>query len=381
MSVIGRAAPSRLGRLVVSAVAVAAVGTSGLVGAGSAAADTGTPGCNPDPAGDFTHTIPTVPGPPQLSALNSDGLVAATMLGSDRKAYDYGVDATTDPLGVTELFCEGGSLLDAPYASGTPDGTLSQIFGLGPGKVIFYRTSTAAGATTWLRVPNSFAGSGPIAMVTPTRTDLFYISGAAPNNIYHHVFHGGHWFGPEKLGGAGLGRVSGYLVPNGSFRLWLTGTNHSIYTISGNTGHWSGWKMLSSGATLRAVTATVGFDPASAREDVFAIGTTGGLYQATFTHNLATFSGWRRINPELPNNSDIAAAAAGPGRMLVYMRFGDNGDVAYDQYLNGQWGGLFLAPYACVDCAPTPPPVQAAGIGPRSKATARAPKVSSTSTR
>jgi hypothetical protein len=381
MSVIDRALPPRLGRLAMSAAAVAAVAASSLVGAGSASADFGTPGCNPDPAGDFTHTIPTVPGPPQLSALTSDGLVAATMLGSDHKAYDYAVDASTDPLGVSPLFCEGGSLLDAPYVSGTPDGTLARIFGLGPGKVIFYRTFTTAGATTWLRVPNSFAGSGPIAVVTPTRTDLFYISGAAPNNIYHHVFQSGRWFGPEKLGGAGLGRVSGYRLPNGAFRLWLTGTNHRIYTISGNTGHWSGWKRLGSGATLRAVASTTGFDPANIREDVFAVGTTGGLWQATFTHNLATFSGWRRITPELPNNSDIAAAAGGPGLMLVYMRFGDNGDVAYDQYLNGHWGGLFFAPYACPDCAPTPPPAQAAGTGSRGNATAKAPKVSSRSIR
>jgi hypothetical protein len=367
---------SGLRRLGAGALAMAAVAAAALVGAGAAGAEPGTPGCNLDPNGDFTHTIPTVPGPPQISAFGTNGFVAAAMTGSDTKVYDYGIDATTDPLGVTPLFCEGGGALDAPYIAGSADGSLQRVFALGAGKIIYYRTFTTTSASGWLRVPNSFAGSGPVAVVTPTRTDIFYISGFAPNNIYHHVFHDGRWFGPEKLPGAGLGRVSGYQLPNGSFRLWLTGTNHSIYTMSGNTGHWSGWKKLSSGASLRAVSGTIGFDPTTSREDVFAVGTSGGLFEGTFTRNFTTFSGWRRITSDIPNNSDVSAAAAGPGRMMVYMKVGSTGPIIYDQYLNGHWGGLFLAPYACPDCAPTPPAAAAAATsGARGKATARAPKV------
>src|SRR5215470_5485564 len=242
MNILGTTRSAGLRKLAVTITAVAAVAASGVAGAGDAAA---LPGCSP--GGDFGHSIPAPPGPPQLSPVAGTGLVAVAMAGADRRAYVHLIDATSDPLVVSKLLCAQGVVFDAPSFAGPPDTPFGQLFALGSGKIIYYRNFGSSGfASGWLRVPNSFAGSGPVAMVTATRTDIFYISGFAPLNIYHHVYVGGHWFGPEKLGGGGIGRVSGYQLPNGSFRLWLTGTNHRIYTMSGNTGHWSGWKKLGS---------------------------------------------------------------------------------------------------------------------------------------
>jgi hypothetical protein len=214
------------------------------------------------------------------------------------------------------------------------------VFGRGAGNVVNYQWRTGTGPWSgWLRVPNSAAGTTPTAIVHSGRIDLFYPT--VDGSIRHHVLTGtATWTGPETLAGKTNRPVTGYPLAGGQLRLWVIGTNGAAYSATGNTGQWGGWQRAPGTSTFAALSGVTGFD-AAGREDLFAIGTAGRLYQGTFTNDMGTFGGWRLLD-NAGAGLTLAASTAGPGRVIVLL--GNSTTLRYRLYANGRWSALLAVP-------------------------------------
>jgi hypothetical protein len=211
--------------------------------------------------------------------------------------------------------------------------------------------------TDWTPVPGSSSRSGVDALASGDRTDIFYASDNAAKEIIHQWKVGDQWVGIESLGGATDEVPSVTTGADGKIHVWVAGLNHKIYVNSGVTGGWSGWHSLSSGLTLQAPAAAVGYESTKAREDLFVTGTNGFLYQAIFT-NLGAFSGFHRILFLGGADARLSAASQGAGHMVVMWTRA--GQTAVTQYVSGHpsWLVPYLPTYLCPESAPLATPAK-----------------------
>jgi glucose/arabinose dehydrogenase/PKD repeat protein len=279
----------------------------------------------------------TGPGLPAVTAVGGYGqaLVATNNAGviADRTA-----NAGTAPVTVGPKESPGRGIQSAPSIVRDPATGRTLVFGRGAGDVVYYQWREAAGPWSgWLRVPGAAAATAPTAILNAGRVELFYATTTLA--IRHQVLTGtASWTAPEALTGSTRAAVSGYPLGNGQLRLWVVGTDAKIYGRAGSTGHWDGWSGI--GGAVTTVAATNGFS--AQREDVFAIGTAGKLYQGVFTNNLATFGGWKLLDPAASAGQTLAATTAGPGRFMVLV--GSATTLRYRVYANGYWNPFLPMP-------------------------------------
>ncbi|HSV68306.1 MAG TPA: hypothetical protein VLJ59_20755 [Mycobacteriales bacterium] len=276
---------------------------------------------------------PTGPGLPSVVSAGANGSVLLAVQGTSVGVRTMNVAVSPAVLGTKSL--PGGGVYGTPSVVRDVNTGRTMVFARGSSTgAIYYQWQSSAGTWQgWRRVPNTVpSGSYPTAVIDGNRVDLFY---SDPDGAIEHAVLTGltSWSSPELLTGRTYGTVSAYKLPNGLFRLWVIGTNDRIYHATGTTGRWQGWYRTDSYGTFLALSATVGFDPARQREDVFAVGTDGRLYEGTFFDDLTRFSEWVVLDGGDHTGQAIAASAAGPGRMVVLA--GDHLSLRYKQYLHG----------------------------------------------
>jgi hypothetical protein len=174
------------------------------------------------------------------------------------------------------------------------------------------------------------------------------------------------WRPWQSLGGAMVGTPAVGLFREAQVVLVVRAPNGALYMKVGNSLVWNAsWTKLA-GTSSASPTLAGGF--AAARLDLFVTGTTGGLYQSTYTAaNGMVFSPFRKVDSELPRASRPAAAGQ-DGRMIVYATAPD-GSVGYQQYVPGSgWLGFAPAPYTCDDVCLPVGETSAAGTRPVERA-------------
>jgi glucose/arabinose dehydrogenase len=282
---------------------------------------------------------PTGPGLPAVTAVDPYGTVLMAVNGSTVGVRTAG--ASTAPVTVGPREQPGSGITGAPSVVQDPASGRVLVFGRGGGNVVYYQWRNASGPWSgWLRVPGSAAATSPTAILHNGHIDLFYPG--ADGVVRHHTLSGSTaWSGPETLPGRTNRQLSGYPLPGGQLRLWAVGTNAALYAAAGDTGHWPGWSRMPGAGTFTAAAGTTGFD-ATQREDVFAIGTAGRLYQGTFTGNLTGFGGWHLLESTVTAGQGLAATVAGRGRVIVLA--GSATSLRYRLYANGRWSGMLAMP-------------------------------------
>ena len=339
----------RAGATVAMVSAVAAASTS-LAPTASAA----TAGCSTTPSFDFTVPVPA--GPPALVDFvdPSDGLtdIGIAIVGSDHKYYSYAARFGIDVDGIGQLACLEGTGFDQPGPAVSDQG--DQHFVLGSDHSIWERDVVGDTLSAWTKVPGTSSRSGVDAVVSGTRTDIFYVSANATKEVMHQRKVGDQWSTPESLGGATNEVPSVTIGSDGRTHVWVTGLNGRIYVNAGDTGAWSGWQPLSSGASLHAPAAVIGYGPTSSREDVFVTGSNGFLYQATLT-DLGSFTGFKQVL-FVGTDARLAAASQGTGHMVVM--WSGAGGTGVTQFVSGHagWISPYIPTYLCADCVPVEPP-------------------------
>src|SRR5439155_15368090 len=142
----------------------------------------------------------------------------------------------------------GSGITGAPSVVQDPATGRTLVFGRGGGNAVYYRWRNDSGPWSgWIAVPRSAAATSPTAILHNGQLDLFYP--AADGSIRHHLLTGTTWLGPETLTGRTNRPVTGYALPGGQLRLWVIGTNSALYSASGGTRHWGGWRRAPGTAT------------------------------------------------------------------------------------------------------------------------------------
>jgi len=255
----------------------------------------------------YTSEWPSIQtGSKQAAALGiQNGLLAGTWAnsGGDNQIYANSVSGS----GTSYL-----SMLDWSYANGigftsfhvwcgdNPDG-LSQYKSLGFPQIVanlqkYYPATTSASlgrATTQPTQPWSKIG-GQLASGTGPAAD------ADANNI----------------------------------NIFAQGTDNALWYCHYESGSgWSGWQSL--GGSLTSSPAAV--SPTSGVIDVFARGTSGGLYQKTTTNGGSSWSAWTSVAGQIASGTGPAVYSSGAGRLDVFVE-GTNSALYYKSY-NGTWSG------------------------------------------
>lgn len=341
--------------LTAAGLAAAAATAALLTGGAPAGAAPGTPACPATPS--FTNTIPAPQGPPAAVSLPG-GVVGFSIVGPDTKTYYVDTDISGDPLSVGPLACFGGGAIDNPSVA--PYGTGLAFFVRAPNGVIYQNYVTGAEtpvATGWTKVPNGTAGGGPAAVAGANGAVDLFIRGTNGALYQATRSRAGAWTAFRSLGGGMVGTPAVAPKPGGGYIAVITAPTGYLYTRSSNSaGVWGAWTRLT-GTAASSPTITAGF--AAGRLDLFVIGQTGGLYQNVYTAGKFSTT-FKKIESTVLPTTRVAAAAS-PGRMIVYITEtygpGDSA-TAYTQYLPGGWTEArtgepyLLAPYTWEDGAP-----------------------------
>lgn len=317
------------------------------------------PGCPPQPS--FDYSIPEDAGPPAAAPVGGgSSRVVFAALGGDHKAYSADTDIGDQPLRVGPLSCFDGTATDNPaVASVGPDDYV--LFVHSPNGRIYERHVTAADPGSWTAVPGALSGSGPAAAYTSDGRVHLFVRGTNGALYYASRLLTGSWSTFRSLGGQLFSVPSVAIRPGGGLAVVVRGPVNKIFGIFSMPEVWSGWTELpGNGLTLSNPTAAWGYE--SDRLDVFVAGIGGGLYQQTFA--TGGWTGWRRLDAQLPATARLAAAET-PGRAIVYAAA--EGVLVEKQYV-GDWDDYFLAPYTCSACLPHGAGRPGRGMPPRSLA-------------
>lgn len=318
-----------------------------LVGPSAGAA----PGCVSPP--DFAHSVPGVIGGP-AAAPAADGTVYWATLGGDRKTYAVETTITGPGLEVGPLECLGGGAVDTPAVVGYQGG--KALYVLAPtGRVYESYAPDGGTQTTWTLLPGApVGGSAPVLTTSGNGRTLEMFLRGQDNQLYHaqrSAAPDGTWSAFENLGGGLTGLPAAGSPDGGVLVAVVRAPTGTLYQRKGATGGWGPWTKLA-GTTSASPAIAAGFAPG--RLDLLVTGTTGGLYQSTWTAGATGFGAFKKIDTNLPAKAKLAAAAQG-GRMIVYTTAGDGAAVqaGYDRYVPRLgWSGFDLAPYSCADCLP-----------------------------
>jgi hypothetical protein len=340
--------PRRRPATALVATGVVAVAAALLSGGSTAAAAPGVPGCPSSPS--YGYTIPAPQGPPSATSL-STGAVGFSILGNDSHLYYVETNIQDSTLQVAPLACFGGGAVDNPpvaeYAAGLA------LYVQAPTRRLYqnYVTDAVPGGTGWTQVPNALAGGGPAALLGSDGKLHLFVRGtngalySASRNVTS-----GAWTPFQNLGGGMLGTPAVAARPGGGFVVVILAPTGYLYTRSSTAaGAWGAWTRLA-GTSAGSPTLTGGFS--AGRLDLFVIGTTGGLYQNTYTSN--RFGTFKKVDG-FPLSTTRLAAAAQPNRMIVYItESGAETITAYTQYIPGAgWSFPYnRAPYSWPDGAP-----------------------------
>jgi hypothetical protein len=309
-------------------------------------------GCVSPP--DYAHEVPAPFGGPAVAPSLGNSVYFAT-LGGDRRTYVVETTIDGPDLQVGPLECMGGGAVDTPaiaeYAAG------KAMFVLAPtGRIYESYAPRSAAQTAWTQVPGApVGGSAPVVTTTEFGGPLEMFVRGRDNRLYHAtraLAADATWSGFEALGGALTGiAAAGYGPSAGTVVVVVRAPNGTLWQKAGRTGGWGPWTKLA-GTSSASPTLATGFGPG--RLDLFVTGSTGGLYQATWSGRATGFGAFKKIATDLPDGSRLAAAGSN-GRMIVYVtaRFGSLLVAGFDQYVpRAGWSGFQLSPYTCDECLP-----------------------------
>jgi hypothetical protein len=351
-------------RLAVSLVAAAAAAGAVPLFVGSSASSLPAPAqCPSQPS--YDYTIPTPVGPPAAASLTA-GAVGFAALGADRKLYYVQTYINGDPLFVEPLACLGGQATDNPAVVEDQTTGGRAFFVRAPTGVLYQRyvTTNYSSIGAWTPVNNAATTNGPAAVQTPDGTFHLFVRGT--NGSLYHGFR--QTASPsswrfENLGGQITGSPTAIL--DGT-RLLVAATTPggSIYTIRGNTFAWGAWTKVVSQIAGNSPTQVKTYTPPSLVRNpqngqitMYAAHVNYGLFQITKNANTAFSGFWTRLDTLLPSDARIAAGTDGSSA-IVYATFLDRPSgqyvTAYTQRIGpfGAWSDYFLAPYSCFNCAP-----------------------------
>ena len=294
-------------------------------------------GCAATP--DFFHTIPTPAGPPAAAPLRDGRMVYGT-LGADGRYYLAAADGRTAPPGSGPLECYSGISAGAP-AIGVGSSFIG-LFARSADNGLWQRTLTSSSAGAWSRLPAGASSDAPAIVVTSGDVVHMVVRGTT-GAVYHATRRGTTWSGWENLGGAIVGSPTVAAWSGGGIAIFGRGTNDGVYARFGDTGLWGAWSRVGTGLTSAPPTVAWGYG--TNRLDVFVSGGVSGVYQNTY--NGTSWGGWFRRDATVPAGATLAAAAQ-PGRVIVYHRSGAS--TGHLQYLGSGGWVAGTAAYTCGSC-------------------------------
>lgn len=366
-------------RLAVSLVAAAAAAGAVPLFVGSPASSAnGVPQCPAAP--DYNYTIPTPVGPPTVTSL-SNGTIAFSGLGSDKKFYYNEQDITEHPPLVSPLACLGGQATDVPAVVETGDGKRAVFVRVADGRLFqrYVDNDFRTIASPWTPVNDAASTNGPAAVLGPDGTLHLFVRGT--NGALYHGFLQvtGSWRW-ENLGGQINGSPSA-VVDGADILVAATTPSGYVYARRGRQFAWGPYTKVTVPIAGTTTPMTTRMPPAlttgnvTGRVDMFVVSPQYGVVFTSQPGNAQFTSAVRIDRQPLPFDARIAAGEDGDGNVIVYASFLDRASgqrmTAYTQYLAGAvaWTDYHLAPYGCAACAPDLFPVAAADA--RSQAAAR----------
>jgi hypothetical protein len=206
----------------------------------------------------------------------------------------------------------GGKLTSSPAATSQGSG-LIDVFARGTGGALWYKDWNGAAWSSW----HSLGGQIPTGTAPAA-----YSSGAGHLDVFvegtggalYHKSYTGTWSGWQSLGGSLTSSPAATSTSAGVIDVFARGSDGAIWqkTTTNGGGSWSNWASL--GGQIASGTGPAACSWGS-HLGLFAEGTTGALYQKTWT---GSWSNWKSLGGSL--TSSPAATSPASGVFDVFVR-------------------------------------------------------------
>jgi hypothetical protein len=206
----------------------------------------------------------------------------------------------------------GGKLTSSPAATSQGSG-LIDVFARGTGGALWYKDWNGAAWSSWHSLGGQIpTGTAPAAYSSGTGHLDVFVEGTG--GALYHKSYTGTWSGWQSLGGSLTSSPAATSTSAGVIDVFARGTGGAIWqkTTTNGGGSWSNWASL--GGQLASGTGPAACSWGS-RLGLFVEGTTGALYQKTWT---GSWSGWVNLGGAL--TSSPAATSPTSGVFDVFVR-------------------------------------------------------------
>ena len=228
----------------------------------------------------------------------------------------------------------GGQLASSPSAVSRQAGVMD-VYIAGTDGAVWCRSYSSGTWSAWYKVGGQVAsGTGPAASGWPGREDVF-IQGTdgALHQITWTAANG--WATTwANLGGALTSSPAAVSRATGLIDVHVRGTDGADWYKSYVPGAWSGWHSLGgqlasrTGPALSVWAANLKYYTVINRDDVFVTGTTGAMYQKTWTTANGWTTTWANLGGSLTSSP---TAATETFTIEIYVRW-SNGNVYQKEY-------------------------------------------------
>ncbi len=299
----------------------------------SAATDSGSGASVKAPAGLVGNPMPAGTGPAWCTLQGASSQEMWLFAEGHDGALWYGIWQPLSTGWSQQWISLGGSLTSSPCAVSRGTGVMD-VYVRGTDGAVWERPYYGVAWHGWVTIGGTLAtGTGPAASGLSGREDVFVTdtSGA----VYQKTWTTG-WSGWQNLGGQLTASPAAVSRGTGLVDVYGRGTDGAVWERPYYGGAWHGWVTiggaLATGTGPAAAAWGTNFAPQPAGEGVFVVGTTGALYQKTWTA-ASGWSGWQNLGGQIKSSPTVAMQ---PHAIEVLVR-GINDYIYLKEYYSGAW--------------------------------------------